>query len=89
MSAQQTHGVGGWILDDFEWDFDTGVARFEYLKYGTKNDLLDVCYREQPCSPDHQGWDKRQIEHAVLALDLKEPPVINYNYDPSMDGEDY
>lgn len=60
------HGVDGWVLEDMDWDPDTGISTFEY-----SNTLRPLCcaiiHRAQPTYEGHTGWFERQAQ-GVLAL---------------------
>lgn len=63
---QLAHGEDGWVLEDMDWDPETGISRFEYSnrqRHGTW-----VVHRAQPTTPEHVGWLDREFQN-VLSLE--------------------
>ncbi len=52
---QAQHGVNGWVLQDMEWDPETGVAIFEYSNTISRTTLQEV--RVQPTREGHFNWE--------------------------------
>lgn len=52
------HGENGWILEDMDWDPESGVATLEYSRYvpGVKEPEVVFITKQQPMLPTHEGW---------------------------------
>jgi hypothetical protein len=46
----------GWQLDEMDWDPETGLSTFQYIKMTGKIVERKTEVRQQPYSPDHLGW---------------------------------
>lgn len=64
---QPRHGADGWVLEDMDWDPETGISRFEYSNT-EKRGTVWVVHRAQPTTPDHVGWIDREFQN-VLSLE--------------------
>lgn len=45
------HGVEGWVLEDMDWDPETGLATFEYFNRSRGETRIEVRY--QPVQDSH------------------------------------
>lgn len=52
------HGRDGWVLEEFDWDPDTGKAVFRYERIEpVTRELEETIYESlQPTDPKHDGW---------------------------------
>lgn len=65
------HAIDGWVLEEMERDYATGIASFVYER-GEDERRVEV--RMQPSEPGHRGWNPSSKQDAVLPLlpgDLK------------------
>lgn len=60
------HGENGWVLEDMDWDPETGISTFEYRN--TQRGTTCVIARTQPTCPEHVGWLDRDYQ-GVLSLE--------------------
>lgn len=72
MSYEFTNGVDGWTLEAYDWDIETGRARFTYERKVSEEpragrrhgELMEdgtkferrSIVRQQPYAPNHGGW---------------------------------
>lgn len=58
------HGRNGWVLEDMDWDPDTGVSTFLYSRKqpGSVEEIAEVS-RSQPTEERHSGWASRREQH--------------------------
>lgn len=52
------HSIDGWILEEYDWVPETGVATLLYEKFDaeTKKVLTETVVLQQPQHPEHAGW---------------------------------
>lgn len=52
------HGRDGWILDDYDWDPETGVATLTYerVRKDTGEIQTKTIMKAQPALLTHAGW---------------------------------
>jgi hypothetical protein len=53
------HGRGGWVLEDYDWDPVTGIAKLTYerVRVDTGEPQVKVLMKAQPASSAHAGWN--------------------------------
>ena len=78
LAVDPTHGVRGLVLEEFDWNPETGKAYFAYSHENDEDVLVAWAQTNQPWLPSHEGWDSYS-EPAVLTHNLREQPVINYD----------
>lgn len=49
------HGRGGWTLEDYDWDPETGLAKLTYERLRTDTDEVQekIVFKAQPYAPHH------------------------------------
>lgn len=63
------HGDDGWILEDMDWDPETGRSRLEYSrKRPGEMPETHVRYVSQPTRPRHEDWDARVVNDATFTI---------------------
>ena len=53
---QVQHGVDGWVLEDMEWDPETGIAFFEYSNRNGEPNVLEVRTQSQHAARSTGQW---------------------------------
>lgn len=61
------HGSDGWILEDMDWNPETGVSTFTYERMFDGKRERFVTDRAQPTNPEHQDWDPF-FKQGILAI---------------------
>lgn len=88
------HGVGGWVLEDYEWNRGSGRARLQYEHEvtHTKHEVI-VKHLNSWSEPDHQ-YDAYEYERALRYCPSQEElePYVQTRgrfYDSYEDEEEY
>jgi hypothetical protein len=58
--AYMRPGLGGWMLSEYDWDPQTGIAKLTYERpQGDTGTELRTEVKTQPYHPKHAGWPRR------------------------------
>lgn len=61
------HGRDGWVLEEYDWNPDTGIASliYERLHPATKAHEYMRLESPQPATPNHVGWTASDSVNAL------------------------